>query len=118
MAGLRVERVREELKKEASDIIRKLKDPRIGFVTVTDVEVSGDLRHVKIFVSVYGDETEKSATMEALERASGFVRTEVGRRIRLRHTPEIRFVFDASMERGARIFQLLREVGADAGPDE
>ena len=110
MSGLRTGRVREEIKKEASDIIRKLKDPRVGFVTVTDVEVSGDLRHVKIFVSVYGDEASKRATMEALDRATGFVRTEIGKRIRLRHTPEIQFHFDESIARGARIIELLSEV--------
>lgn len=110
MAGQRVERLREEIKKEASDIIRKLKDPRVGFVTVTDVEVSGDLRHVKIFVSIYGDEQTKAATMEALTRATGHIRTEIGQRIRLRYTPEIQVRFDESIERGARIFELLREV--------
>lgn len=110
MAGQRVGRLREELKKETSDVIRKLKDPRIGFVTVTDVDVSGDLRHVRIYVSVYGDEATKAQTMTALEKATGHVRTEIGKRIRLRHTPEIHFHFDHSMERGARIFELLREV--------
>src|SRR5690606_18592629 len=107
MAGLRTGRVREEIKKEASDIIRRLKDPRIGFVTVTDVEVSNDLRHVKVFVSIYGDEPAKNGTMEALRKATGFVRTEIGKRIRLRHTPEIHFEFDESIARGARIFELL-----------
>lgn len=115
MAGQRVERVREEIKKEASDIIRRLKDPRVGFVTVTDVEVSGDLRHVKVFVSVYGDEESQSETMMALSNATGFVRTEIGRRIRLRHTPEIQFKIDESMERGARIFKLLKEVETGGG---
>lgn len=114
MSRLRTGRVREEIKKEASDIIRKLKDPRIGFVTVTDVEVSGDLRHVKIFVSIYGDEASAKGTMEALTGATGFVRTEIGKRIRLRHTPEIQFEFDESIARGARIVQLLNEVKADA----
>lgn len=118
VAGQRVGRVREEIKKEASDIIRnKLKDPRVGFVTVTDVEVSGDLRHVKVFVSVYGDASEKQKTMEALHRAVGFVRTELGQRIRLRHTPEIQFSFDESIERGARIFELLGEVRAGRSAD-
>lgn len=117
MAGQRVERLREEIKKEASDIIRKLKDPRVGFVTVTDVEVSGDLRHVKVFVSVYGDDEAKSATMEALTRATGHIRTEIGQRIRLRYTPEIQIRFDESIERGARIFQLLREVQSDGSKE-
>lgn len=114
MAGQqRVDRVREEIKKEASEIIRRLKDPRIGFVTITDVEVSGDLRHVRIFVSVYGSEEEKQSTMAGLKRAEGHVRTEIGQRIRLRHTPEIQFHFDESIERGARIFSLLNEVRAE-----
>mgnify|MGYP001210667919 CR=1 FL=1 len=112
MAGQRVQRLREEIKKEASDIIRKLKDPRVGFVTVTDVEVSGDLRHVKIFVSVYGDEQEKTETMEALQRATGHIRTEIGQRIRLRYTPEIQVKLDESIARGARIFELLRQVSS------
>lgn len=110
MAGQRIARLREEIKKEASDIIHKLKDPRVGFVTITDVDLSGDYRHVRIFVSVYGDDGEKSGTMAALRSATGFIRTELGRRIRMRHTPEIQFELDPSMERGARIFELLRQV--------
>ena len=93
--------------------MRNLKDPRVGFVTVTDVEVTGDLRQVKIFVSVYGDEEERKATMEGLKSATGFVRSELGKRIRLRHTPEVSFCFDESIERGARIFSLLREIEGD-----
>lgn len=107
----RVQRVREAVKQEAGDIIRTMKDPRIGFVTVTDAEVSRDLRHVKIFVSVLGNEEAKKASLEALEGAIGYVRTELGQRVRLRHTPEIVFRLDESMERGARIFQLLRTLG-------
>lgn len=110
MSVQRVARIREEIKKEASEIIRKLKDPRVGFVTVTDVEVTGDLRHARIYVSVLGDAESKDETMNALAKATGFIRTEIGSRIRLRHTPEIQFAFDDSMERGARIFELLRQV--------
>ncbi|MCK9221565.1 MAG: 30S ribosome-binding factor RbfA [Limnochordia bacterium] len=111
MTVQRAEKVREAVRQEASDIImRNLKDPRVGFVTVTDVEVTGDLRQVKIFVSVYGDEESRKTTMEGLSSATGFVRSELGKRIRLRHTPEISFVFDESIERGARIFSLLREL--------
>jgi len=112
MSVPRTARVREEIKKEASDIIqRRLKDPRIGFTTVTDVEVSQDLRHVKIFVSVLGSEEAIARTLEALERAKGFIRTEIGRRIRLRHTPEIHLALDRSIERGTRLVQLLKDVG-------
>lgn len=113
MSVPRTARVREEIKKEASDIIqRRLKDPRIGFTTVTDVEVSQDLRHVKIFVSVLGNEEAIAQTLEGLERAKGFIRTEIGRRIRLRHTPEIQLVLDRSIERGTRVMQLIKQVGS------
>ena len=114
----RVQRVREEIKKEVSDIIREMKDPRIGFVSVVDVEVSNDLRHAKIFVSVFGDESEKKQSLAGLEAATGFIRTEIGRRIRLRHTPEILFRLDSSIERGARINQLLNEIGPAREADE
>ncbi|NLJ24339.1 MAG: 30S ribosome-binding factor RbfA [Firmicutes bacterium] len=106
----RVQRVREAIKQEASDIIQQMKDPRIGFVTVTDAEVSRDLRHVKIFISVLGDEETKRTSFEGLERATGYIRSEIGQRIRLRHTPEIIFRWDESIERGARISQLLQDL--------
>jgi ribosome-binding factor A len=106
----RVQRVREAIKQEASDIIQQMKDPRIGFVTVTDAEVSRDLRHVKIFISVLGDEETKRTSLEGLERATGYIRSEIGQRIRLRHTPEIIFRWDESIERGARISQLLQDL--------
>ncbi|HEY8418597.1 MAG TPA: 30S ribosome-binding factor RbfA [Limnochordales bacterium] len=118
MGVTRSQRLREELKRECSDILRKMKDPRIGFVSVTDAEISQDLRHVKIFVSVFGDAEEKERTLAALEHARGFVRTEIGKRIRLRHTPEIVFRLDDSIERGHRINTLLRSVvGEQRGND-
>lgn len=113
----RVQRVREAVKQEAGDIIQQMKDPRIGFVTVTDAEVSRDLRHVKIFVSVLGDEETKRTSFEGLERATGYIRSEIGQRIRLRHTPEIIFRWDESIERGARISKLLQDLKED-GTDE
>ena len=114
----RVQRVREAIKQEASDVIRKMKDPRVAFVTVTDAEVSRDLRHVKIFLSVLGDDDKKRAAMEGLERATGYIRSEIGQRIRLRHTPEIIFRWDESLERGARISQLLRELKEETPDSE
>lgn len=108
----RVQRIREEIRKEVSEIIRQMKDPRIGFASVTDVEVSNDLRHVKIYVSVYGDDEAKENTLEALRAAKGYVRTELGRVIRLRHTPDLDFRLDASIEQGTRINQLIRELSA------
>lgn len=114
MARLRVERVAEAIRSEVADILaREIKDPRLGFATVTDVEVSDDLRHVKIFVSVMGDKSQVDETMAALESATGFVRSEIGRRIRLRHTPEIIFRYDTSIKRGARVFELLKEIQSE-----
>lgn len=111
MAEHRAERLQELIKTEFGDILqRNLKDPRIGFVSVMDVEVSNDYSHVKIFVSIMGDEETKRLTMEGLESAKGFIRTELGQRIRLRHTPEVHIIVDNSIERGSRIFQLLEEV--------
>lgn len=106
----RAQRVGEEIKKEVSEIIREMKDPRIGFVTVVDVEVTNDLRHARVFVSVYGEEAAKKESLEGLQAATGFIRSEIGRRIRLRHTPEIAFKLDSSIERGARINQILNEI--------
>jgi len=106
----RIARVREEVRKEASDILRKMKDPRLGFVTVTGADVSPDLRHVKIYVSVYGDDAETERTMAALLSATGFVRTELGQRIRLRYTPEVVFKLDNSARHGARIEELLADL--------
>lgn len=116
----RVERLAEAIKKELSDLLhQEIKDPRIGFTTITDVEVSADLRHAKIYVSVYGSEEEQRSTMEALRRAQGFIRTELGRRIQLRHVPEISFKLDDSIRRGARVIELLEEVrGSGERQDE
>ncbi|CAM3705174.1 30S ribosome-binding factor RbfA [Mesobacillus zeae] len=109
----RVNRVGEQMKKELGDIIgRKIKDPRIGFVTVTDVEVTGDLQQAKVFISVLGDEAQKENTLKALAKAKGFIRSEIGQRIRLRKTPEITFEFDQSIDYGNRIDTLLHQVQA------
>jgi len=107
----RSNRVAEEIKKEMTQILRsEFKDPRIGFITVTGAEVTPDIRYAKIFVSVMGDDESKVQSMQALEKAKGFVRTELGKRIRLRYTPEISFKIDSSIEYGARIMKLLNEV--------
>jgi len=90
--SLRANRVGEQMKKELGDIIgRKIKDPRIGFVTVTDVNVSGDLQIAKVFISVLGDEEQRQNTLKGLAKAKGFIRSEIGQRIRLRKTPEVVF---------------------------
>jgi ribosome-binding factor A len=103
----RAERVSDQMKEEIADILmRKIKDPRIGFVTVTDVEVADDLRNAKVFVSIYGGDKDK--TLKGLESASAFIRSELGRRMRMRYTPEILFRFDKTVEQGAHIMELLR----------
>lgn len=111
MARIRVSRVGEQIKKELSQIIQQeIKDPRIGFVTVTSVEMSGDLQIAKVYVSVFGKEEEKSQTLAGLEKAKGFIRSEVGRRIHLRHIPEIHFVIDESLDHSEHISKLLHDV--------
>ncbi len=103
----RAERVRDQMKEEIADILmRKIKDPRIGFVTVTDVEIADDLRNAKVFVSVYGG--DKAKTLEGLESAAAFIRSELGRRMRMKFVPELLFRFDNTVEQGAHIMELLR----------
>lgn len=111
MADRRADRVRAAIRQEISNILQKdLKDPRLGFVTVTDVEVSGDLQHVKVFVSTLGDENVRSQSMQALESARGYIRSEIGRRVPLRLTPEIHFAYDTSIEHGAHILSVLSKI--------
>ena len=108
---MRANRVGEQMKKELSDIIsRKLKDPRVGFVTVTDVEVTGDLQQAKVFITVLGNDEQKEETLEGLEKANGFIRSEIGQRIRLRKTPEITFEYDESIEYGNRIESIIKKL--------
>ncbi|WP_438350180.1 30S ribosome-binding factor RbfA [Paenibacillus sp. FA6] len=111
MAKIRVGRVGEQIKKELSVLIQsELKDPRIGFVTVTGVEVPNDLAQAKVYLSVLGDEEQKKNTLIALEKANGYLRSELGKRIRLRHTPELIFKFDESIAYGSHIEKLLSDI--------
>lgn len=111
MSRIRVGRVGEQIKKELSLILQaQFKDPRLGFVTVTGVEVTNDLSQAKVFLSVLGNDEQKEETLKALGKGTGFLRGELGRRIRLRHTPELIFKFDASVEYGSRIEQLLQKI--------
>lgn len=111
MAELRANRVAEQMKKELGEILTlKLKDPRVGFVTVTDVEVTGDLQQATIYISVLGSEKEKQDSLLGLTKARGFIRSEIGKRIRLRKTPEITFEFDEAFEYGSRIDSILRDL--------
>ncbi|CUB20537.1 MULTISPECIES: 30S ribosome-binding factor RbfA [Bacillus] len=109
--SMRATRVGEQMKKELGDILgRKLKDPRIGFLTVTDVEVSGDLQIAKVYISVLGDEKKREETLKGLAKAKGYIRSEIGNRIRLRKTPELHFEFDESVDYGNRIESLIAEL--------
>ena len=111
MSELRSNRVAEQMKKElGQDLTMKIKDPRVGFVTVTDVEVTGDLQQATIYISVLGSEKEKQDTLLGLTKAKGFIRSEIGKRIRLRKTPELIFEFDEALEYGNRIESILRDL--------
>jgi ribosome-binding factor A len=96
-------------------LLTDIKDDRVGagMVSVTDVDVSGDLQHAKIFVSIYGTSEAKAETMAGLKAATGFVRSELGQRIRLRRTPEVVFLEDNSLERGDRILSLLNRLSQE-----
>jgi len=111
MTNKRAVRVGELLKEEISQIIlREMKDPRIAFVSVTDVDVSGDLRHAKVFISVFGTDKEKEETMEGLKKARGYIRKLVGERIKIHHTPEIIFRYDDSIEQGVHISEIINDL--------
>ena len=106
--------VAEALKREASDIIaHTLKDPRLGFITVTGVDLADDLRHAKIFLSIMGDAESQKRSLEGLESARGFVRRELGHRLRLKFTPEIDFRIDESVAQGDRIDRLLHQIAEE-----
>jgi ribosome-binding factor A len=112
----RVERVASLIKREISlMLIGDIKDDRVGagMVSVTDVNVSGDLQHAKIFVSIYGSDEARAETMEGLQAATGYIRRELGHRVRLRRTPEVIFLEDRSIERGTRILTLLNQISEE-----
>jgi ribosome-binding factor A len=110
--------VQRLLQGEISDIIRNvLQDPAIGFVTVTDAVVSPDLRHAKIYVSIYGTPEERERSLKGLRRAAKFVRGELAHRAELKHTPQIVFHFDPTVERAARVEELLKQVADTSGTE-
>ncbi|MGH2510916.1 MAG: 30S ribosome-binding factor RbfA [Ktedonobacteraceae bacterium] len=101
----------EQIAQEVSDLLRtRIKDPRVGFASITRVEMSGDLRHAKIFVSVMGENKDQKGTIEALHHATGFIRHELAERLTIRFMPEIAFKLDTSIEQGSRILGLIREM--------
>ncbi len=109
----RVSRVAELIRREVSQmLISDIKDDRVGagMVSVTDVDVSGDLQHAKVYVSIYGTDEAKAETMAGLKSATGYVRREIGARVRLRRTPELIFLEDLSIERGTKVLSLLNQL--------
>lgn len=112
----RISRVSELIKREVSQmLLQDIKDDRVGagMVSVTDVDVSGDLQHAKIFVSIYGSDQARAETMAGLKSATGYVRSELGHRVRLRRTPEVIFLEDRSLERGTRVLSLLDQLSQE-----
>jgi ribosome-binding factor A len=119
MARIRVGRINEQIKKELSHILQhEIKDPRIGFVTVTAVETSGDLQLAKVYVSVFGSTKEKQETLAGLEKAKGYLRSEIGRRIQIRHIPELHFTIDNTLEHSEHIDRLLDQVKSSENDDD
>jgi ribosome-binding factor A len=107
----RQEKLGELIAAELSELIRtRVKDPRVGFTSITRVEVSGDLRHAKVFVSVMGTSEEQEETIKGLKHAAGFLRHELATRLVLRYMPEVVFKLDSSIEEGARILALIHQV--------
>ncbi|WP_149400092.1 30S ribosome-binding factor RbfA [Dictyobacter arantiisoli] len=110
----RQEKLGELMASDLSELIRtRVKDPRVGFASITRVEVSGDLRHAKVFVSVMGTPEEQAETMQGLKNARGFLRHELATRLTLRYMPEIGFKLDNSIEEGARILNLINQVAEE-----
>ena len=108
MAADRMRRVNEALREVLSARIAEgLKDPRVGFVTVTSVDTSPDLRHARVYVSVLGDEVERADTLEGLGSSSGYLQAAIGRQVRMKRTPTLEFVHDSSIDHGFRIAELL-----------
>lgn len=115
----RADRVSEAIKREVSLMITQdVKDPRVHFVTVTEVKTTDDLRYAKIYVSVLGDDKTRKESMEGLAHAKGFIRSELGRRIGLRYTPDIQFFADNSLDHSIKVRTLLNQIKKDEPRDE
>jgi ribosome-binding factor A len=110
----RMRRVNEAVREVISEALGELKDPRIGFVTVTGVETSPDLRHARIFVSVLGSEAKRRKTLAGLTAAHGVLQARLARELRMKRTPQLAFEYDPTVERGVRMTQLIDELAPDA----
>lgn len=111
MPSRRVERVNEQLKRELTEVVHtELRDPRVGRVTITDVRTAPDLHYARVFITGTGSEGERRESLEGLRAAAGWMRGELGRRLRIRRVPELSFEWDATLDQAKRIEQLLHEV--------
>ena len=109
MSADRMRRVDEAMRQVLGDAAQELKDPRVGFVTVTDVKTSADLRHARVYVSVLGDESAQTGSLDGLRSAHGFLQAKVADELRLKRTPELTFALDHTAERAARLEELFHE---------
>ncbi|HDC9991462.1 TPA: 30S ribosome-binding factor RbfA [Staphylococcus aureus] len=111
MSSMRAERVGEQMKKELMDIINnKVKDPRVGFITITDVVLTNDLSQAKVFLTVLGNDKEVENTFKALDKAKGFIKSELASRMRLRIMPELMYEYDQSIEYGNKIERMIQDL--------
>ena len=117
----RKDRVAEQVRRELAELIRtELKDPRVGMISITDVEVTADYAHAKVYFSTLAGSEQVAEVLVGLQKASGFLRRELGKRISIHMTPQLHFVFDQSLERGADLSQLIQKavaISADSGSD-
>jgi len=114
----RMRRVNESVRAVVAEAIVELKDPRVGIVTVTGVEVSPDLREGRVFVSVLGNARKRQATLAGLQSAHGFLQSRIARELDLKRTPQLTFEYDPTVERGVRMTQLIDELVHDTSPDD
>lgn len=118
MSTRRQERVSERIHEEISDVLQKrTRDPRLAYVTVTSVEVSPDLKVARVFISALGDRESRNSALQGLKHASKYIRRQLAQRLRMRFTPELRFILDESWERGAHIDQLLEQLQSSESSD-
>lgn len=116
--GIRVNRVEDVLLRSINEVLReKVRDPRIGFVTVTGVTVSPDIRSARVYVSVLGGEQEKKDSLAGLKASSPFIRREVAHQVILKHMPELHFIYDEAPERGEHLMNLLKDLNRDTPVD-
>ena len=107
MGSFRLEKVGHLIRELVSEVIRELKDPRIGFAGINEVKISPDLRHAKIYISVFGSDKEKNDTLEGLNNAKGYIKRKIAPELSLRQIPDLSFALDESIENGVRISQLI-----------